>query len=151
MRPIALEFIEQARVVGRVAYHAYAHMVLGRRAQQAGSADVDVLDGFGQRAIGFGDGLAKRVQVDDDEIDVVYAVRGERRVIDAGAREDAAMDARMQGLHATVHHLDLAGVRRYVHHLDAGLAQAGGRATGGQDAETVADEATRKLIEALFV
>ena len=54
--------------------------------------------------------LLERVEVDDDEVDEACAEALEVGVVDAGPREDAAVDARVQRLHAALHHLGRAGV-----------------------------------------
>jgi len=50
---------DDLRVVLGVHHHRHGGVVLGRRAHQGGTADVDVLDGLLQGAAGTGDGLAE--------------------------------------------------------------------------------------------
>ena len=55
-------------------------------------------------------------------------------------REQTAVDARVQGLHATVHHLGEAGLVGDVLHLEARLAQRAGRAPGGEELHAAGGE-----------
>jgi hypothetical protein len=57
-----------------VGQHAHVFPVLGGAAHHGGAADVDVLDGVGQRAAGLGHGGFKRVEVDHQQVDGVDAV-----------------------------------------------------------------------------
>ena len=75
-------------------------MILGRGADQRRAADVNVLDGILESRGGVGDGLLKRIEVDDDQVNRVDVRRGQgvevRGQIPAG--EDAGVDLGMQGL-----------------------------------------------------
>jgi hypothetical protein len=77
-------------VIGGVREHRDALVVLGRGAQQGDAADVDLLDGVGERAPGARDGRREGVQVADDDGDRRDGLRREVLLI-AGdvAREDS--------------------------------------------------------------
>ena len=85
--------------------------VLGGRAHEARPADVDLLDQRVERRVGVGRGPGERIQVHDHEIDHRDAVLRGRVAIggDRAARQDAAVDHRVQRLDAAVHHLGEAG------------------------------------------
>ncbi len=53
----------------------------------------------------------ERIEIHDEHVDEVDAVRASRRVVDAAAREQAAVDPRMQRLHAAIHDLGEFGNR----------------------------------------
>ena len=87
-------------------------VVLGRGADQRRAADVDVFDAVveaGTRR----DRRLEGVEVDDHEVDGGDAVLGHGLEVRGlvPAREDTAMDARLQGLDAPVHDLGKARVR----------------------------------------
>ena len=63
------------RVIRRVHDHGDAFVVLRGAAQHGRAADVDVLNRFGQRDAGFGDGLLEGIKIHDDEIDRLDLVR----------------------------------------------------------------------------
>src|SRR5690606_31476888 len=69
---------QNARVIGGVYGHRDAAfgraMVLCRGTQHGRASDIDVFDGVGKGAARLGDGFAKGVQVDDQQVDTVYAV-----------------------------------------------------------------------------
>jgi hypothetical protein len=78
---------EHRLVVGVIDDDRDVLVVLGGRAQHRGSADVDVLDGLGVRAIGPGRRGLERIQVDDEQFDDADAVGREHRVVDAAPRQ----------------------------------------------------------------
>ena len=81
-------------------------MVFGGGAEHRWPPDVDVFDGVFYRAAGLGDRSLKRIQVDCHEIYHAYAVLlGLRHVGRVGAQaQEAAVNLRMEGLYAPVHH-----------------------------------------------
>ena len=88
---------EHALVVGGVGDDGDGSVVLGRAAQHGRAADVDVLDGVLERAVGLRDGGFERVEVHDDEVDEVDAVLlGFVEVLmRIATAEEAAMDFRV--------------------------------------------------------
>ncbi len=125
------EFVEQPRIVGGVDDDGDRGVVLGRGAHHRRAADVDVLDRILEAAIGIGDGLLERVEVDDDQVDRLDAVLAHHRVVFAAAPEDAAVDFRMQCLDAAGHHLREAGVVGNLGDLDAVVGEQPRGAAGG--------------------
>ena len=92
-------------------------MVLGRRADHRGTADVDVLDGAGEVAPA-GHRLLEGVEVDVDEVDPANPVLGHGGGVGRGVAhaQEAAVHHRVQGLDPAVHHLRKAGQVRDVLH-----------------------------------
>ena len=148
-----LGFFEHARVIGRIDDHRDIAMVLGRRAQHGRAADVDVLDCVLKRAIGLGDRLLERIQVHDQQIDGADVVRLERGHVfgQIAAREDAAMDLRMQGLDAAIEHFGKAGVIGHLGHGHALFGEQFGGAARGQNAHAERREVARKIDDARLV
>ena len=112
-RPAVLrELREHHVVVRRLDDHADMLPVLRRGAQQRRTADVDVLDRVVERAAVLRDGLAKRVEIDDDEVDGGNRVRCQRRRMlgDVPPRENSGVHLRMERLDAAIEHLGKAGV-----------------------------------------
>jgi hypothetical protein len=110
-------------------------VVLGGGAQHRGAADVDVLDGVGERDVGLGDGLLELVEVHADEVDHLDAVGlgvGHVRGVVATA-EQPAMHLGMERLHTPAHHLGEARVVLDVGHVDAGVGQDLGSSPGRDD------------------
>ncbi len=99
-------------VVAGVDYHGHRSVVLGRRTQQGGAADVDVLDGGGQIASPLGYGLLEGVEVDHHQVDGLDLVLAHHRVVHPAPPEDASVYPRGQGLDPPGHHLREAGVVR---------------------------------------
>ncbi|MNN62550.1 hypothetical protein D3C81_1778620 [compost metagenome] len=116
-------------------------MVLGRRAQHGRAADIDVLDRVRQRAVILGHGLLERIQVHHQQVDGGDIVLGQRGHVlgQVAARQDAAMDLRVQRLDAAVEHFREAGVVGHLRHGQAAVGQQLGGAAGGKqrDAERV--------------
>jgi hypothetical protein len=79
-------------------------MIFGGGTQHGGSADIDILYGVGKRAVRLGNGLTKRVEVDDQQIDAIDLMffEGRHVRITIASREQSAMNLRMQRFNATV-------------------------------------------------
>ena len=150
---VGLEFGDERRIVRGIDDDADVLPVLRRGAHHRRTADVDVLDRVVQRAAGPRDGLAERVQVDDDQVDgrdrVLLERRGVRR--DVAAREDAAVDLRVQRLDAAVEHL---GEARVIADLGDGESRVGERlrrAPGREQPHAEPREGARELDHAGLV
>jgi hypothetical protein len=128
-------------------------VVLGRGAQHRRAADVDLLDGVGQRDIRLCHGGFERVQVHHHQIDGLQSVLLEIRAVALviAASEQAAVDPRVQRLHAAAEHLRAAGERLDVHHLESGFAQRAGRAARGHQLDAEFGESAGKVDEARLV
>ena len=132
---VLLQRLHESLVVCGVYQHAHALMVLGPGADHGGPADVDVLDGVVQRAARLRNRAFEGVEVDDEKVDGADAVHGHQIGIAVESPQQAAVDARMQGLDAAVHDFRKAGL---LGHLDDRHAVAGEqlrRAAGRQDAD----------------
>ena len=98
-------------------------MVLGRRADHGGPADVDVLDA-GVEVCALRHCCFERIQADDEEIDRLDAVRTHCGVmmLIVAQRQQAAVHLGMKGFHSTVHHLRKAGQLGNVEHAQPSLS-----------------------------
>jgi hypothetical protein len=143
---------EQRRIVGRIGHDRDEIVVLGRRADHRRTADIDVLDAFLERRAAR-HGRLERVEIDHDDVDRRDPVHTHRcdMLGRIAARQDAAMDQRMQGLDPAVHHLREAGMGRHLDDLDARLGDRRGRAAGRQDLDTVPGEPLGELDQAGLV
>lgn len=72
---VVLKLGKEVVVVAGVADDGDARVVLGRSSQQSDTADVNLLYSLGDRDVDPGHGLREGVQVADDEVDLVDAVR----------------------------------------------------------------------------
>ena len=126
-------------------------VVLGRRADHRGPADIDILDRVLEAAVGIGDGLLERVEVDDHEVYGLDAVFAHDIVVDAAAAQNAAVHLRMQGLDAPRHHFGEARVIRNFGHRDAFVGDQSGGAAGGQQFDAEAVEVARQVGDTVFV
>ncbi len=137
-RDLAPELVQllEHRVVGLGAHdHRDAVVVLGRRADHRGTADVDVLDRLVLAHVELRDRALERVEVDADQVDRLDRLRLEGRhvigVVAAG--EQRGVEPRVQGLHPPVQDLRRAGELGHVGDLDPGLAQRRRRPARGED------------------
>ena len=141
------------RVLLGVAHRGDVREVLRRRAQHRRPADVDHLDGVLHARSVLRDDRAERIEVDADEVERLDLLLVERlEVVGAVAsREDAAVDARVQRLHASAEQLG-----RVRHVLDARdvhavLLEERGRPAAGDDLEAELLEPARELGQAGLV
>ena len=151
--PVALQLLEHGLVALRARHRRDVGEVLRGGAQQRGPADVDHLDRLllGHAALR-GD-LGEGVEVDDDEVERLDRERLERGevVLAVAPGEDAAVDPRVQRLHASAEHL-----RRARHVLDPrhrepeGLEHGGG-AAGGDELAAQPGQPHRERLEAALV
>ena len=121
--------------------HAHVFPVLRGAAHHGRAADVDVLDGVGQRATGFGHGGFKGIQVDHQQVDGVDAVFLQGRHVgrQLAAGQQAAVHLGVQRLHAAIQHFRKLGDLGHLGHGQAFLGQQLRSAAGGQqlDAQRV--------------
>ena len=129
-------------VVGRVDHHAHVGRVLGRAAHHGRPADVDLLDHVGEGLAGR-DRLAERVEVHHHEVDGrdvaglhVGLVGGE-----AAPVEDAAVDARVEGLHAAAQDLGGGGVLAHRDDPEPGVGEGLLGPPGGEQVDALRGEA----------
>ena len=119
---VGIEFGEKCRIIAGVDDDADALMVLGGRAQHRRTADVDVLDDFVETRT-TRERFAEGVEIADEKVDWRDVMRQQRRLMlgIAAHRQKAAMHLRVEGFHATVHHLRKARDFGDVEHGNAGL------------------------------
>ena len=103
-------FTQDAVVVTGVDHNGYVLMVFGCRADHGRAADVDILYCVGQGAVGIGDSLLKRIEVDHHHIDGVDAVLGHHRIVGTATAKDATVNFGVQSFDPAVHHFREAGV-----------------------------------------
>ena len=127
------EAFDDAGVVAGVDHYGHVFVVLRGGADHGRAADVDVLDGIGQVTARLGHGGGEGVEVDRDQVDRLDAVLLHHRAVEGATAEDAAVDFRVQGLHATVHHLREAGVVGDFHRGHAVVLEQLVGAAGGED------------------
>ncbi len=131
------EPVEEPGVPRRVGDDRHRGVVLGRRPDEARSADVNLLDQLVERDPGPFERRRERVQVDHDELERRDPGGGQlvAMVRPTPIREDPGMDPRVEGLHPAIEHLRGAGDRRDVRHRQPRPAQRGRRATGRDELE----------------
>ena len=146
-------FAQQGGVVRRVGHDRDMLIVLGRAPHHRRPADIDILDGLGQRAVRLRHSLAERVQVDHHQVDGRNArilhcahVRGK-----IAPRQNAGVDPRMQGLHAPVQHLRKPGVLADLGDFESRIPEQLGRAAGRDQRHAEILQPARKLDDAGLV
>ena len=79
-------------------------MIFGGGTQHGWSANIDILYCVGKRAVRLGNGLTKRVKVDDQQIDAIDLMFFESRhvFVAIAASEQSAMNFRMQRFNPTI-------------------------------------------------
>ena len=122
------------RVVGGSTIDRDAIVILGRGAHHRRTADVDVLDRVLVRAVRLSRRSRERIEIDDQQVDRLDAVRRHDRVVDAAAAEQAAVHLRMQRLDAAVHDLGKAGVAGDLGDRHAAALEQRGGAAGARAA-----------------
>lgn len=102
----ALELLEEASVVGRVAEDGDALVVLGRGTDQSDAANVDLLDSLGDADVGLGNGLLEGVEVADNVVDLVDVLVGKVLVVRLDVTgKDTGVDGGVEGLDTAAEHL----------------------------------------------
>ena len=147
------QFCQHLGVVGRVDHHGHVGPVFGSGAQHGRAADVNVLDGHFQRAVGTRRGLRKGVEVDHQQVNGVDAVFGQRCHVlgHITPRQQTTMDARVQGLDAAVQHLREAGHLRHFGDGQTRVGQQPRRATCRQERDVQSMQGLCKFDDAGFV
>src|SRR5215831_1009941 len=149
----SIEFIGDRRVIIGIDDHGDVVMILGRRADHRRAADVYVFDRLLHRHVGFLNSLAERIEVDDNQVDRLYAMFAHLRamlLVRADA-EDSAMNFRMKSLDAAVEHFRKAGEVRNVTRLDSVLAQQLRGAACRNDLDAASGELPRKFDQSPLV
>ena len=131
---LGLDVIDEGSVVGGVNEHVHERVVLGGGSNHGGAADVDVLDAL-REVSASRDGLAERVEVDGDDVDVadVVLLDGVDVGLEVAAREDTSVHRGVEGLDPAVEHLGEAGDLIDAGDLDAHVRDGLGASAGGDD------------------
>ena len=145
---------QERRVVLRITQHPHTVVVLGSSTDECHAANVDFLDGLGDRwRRVLRDRLLERVQVAHHDIDRRNLVRFEVRTVGLERRtcQNAAVHGRMQGLDAAMQHL--RGMRnvRHIANLEAGLTHHACRASATKQAHALGGKALGQLYEARLI
>ena len=118
-------------VVATVCDNSDRRVVLGRRAHQGRSSDVDILDRVFKAAVGPCHRCRKRIEIDHDQVDRGNGLRVHHGVVLSASAENATVHFRVQRLDPAVHHFRKAGVIRDLCDCQAGFAeQSVGAASG---------------------
>ena len=101
---------------------------------------------------GFCGRLRERIEVDDDEIDQLDALRLDRVEVvgPVAAGQDAAVNLRMQRLDPAVHHLGKPGDVGHVGDRQPGLGDGLRRAPGGDELDPSGGEAAGEVDQAVL-
>ncbi len=113
--------LEHALVIVGIDNHSDVGVVLGRRADHRGPADVDVLDRLRVGGV-LGDGCLERIEVDHHQVDGADPMLVHRRLVRGVVAhgEEPAMHLGVQRFDPAVHHLGKAREIRNVTHRSAG-------------------------------
>src|SRR5882672_4933662 len=92
--------------------HRDALMVFRRAPQHGRTADINVLNGFGERDVGPGDGLLEWIKIYDHQVDGLNAMgtRGSLMAFVTPHKQQRAMDLRVQSFDAPIEHFRKSGV-----------------------------------------
>jgi hypothetical protein len=137
-RPASLpELLDEAGVLLGRGEHGHVGMVLGCPADQAGAADVDVLDRLLEADAGLRDCGLEGVKVHDNQVDGVdpLGFEGEEVARHVATGQDAAVELGVEGLEPAAEDLGLAGVARDFRDLKPGLDQGRPGPAAGQQVD----------------
>ena len=150
---IGVHFIDDLSIISRVDDDRDRLVVLGGAAQHGRAANVDILDGVVEGAVGVGHGCLEGIEIDHDHVDrrdVMLCHFGDvGRVI--AQTEQAAVNFRVQGLDATIEHFRVAGVFGDILYLKPGLPQHARGASRGEDFNPESAQSLGKRNDAGFV
>ena len=118
-------FFHQLFVVTGIGNDSNKWIILCRCAHHGRATDIDIFDGVFKRNIRLGDGGGEGIKIYDNHVDgwdivLLHRIHVMREI---ATREDATVHARMQRLHAAIHHLRKPGVVTDFHYLDAVLGK----------------------------
>jgi len=133
-----IQLLEDVTVIVWRHHHEDVLKVLGRSTNHAGTADVDFLDQSGEGRLRICRGLHKWIQIDHKDINQADLVARRRRHVfrPVPPGEDAAVNLRMKGLDAAVHHFRKTGDIRDGQHGQAGILKGPGSSPGRHQLET---------------
>ena len=147
------DFVENLRIVRRVADHRHVGPVLGRRTQHRGTADIDILDGVLHLHVGLRDRLPERIEVHADHVDKLDLVLLQRfqvfGIVAAG--QQAAVHVGVQGLDAAVADFGKSRHVADVDNLDTAVGQQFHRAARGDHLPAQGTQALGEINDTRFV
>ena len=126
-------------------------MILRRRPQHRRPADVDIFNRIGQRTIRLGDRGLERIEIHHQQVDRWNTVFNHGPVVLTTPPQQAAVNFRMQGLEATVHHLGKASVVGDFYRGNAVAGQQLGSAASGENLHAPFDQSAGELHDAGLV
>ena len=110
-RPIVgVHLINNGGVIAALDHDGDIFMVLGRGAHHGRATDINILYGIFQRAAFAGNGLGERVEVNDNHINWCDIMLLHDGVVLTATAKNAAVDFRVQGFDASIHHFRETGV-----------------------------------------
>ena len=129
------QFGNHTRVLRSSRQHGHIAPVFGGRSHHGRPADIDVLNGIVQRAAGLGDRRLKWIEIHHQQVDRsdVMLSQGLHMLGVVAARQQPAMNARVQRLDPAVEHFRKTSVLSDFAHRQAGLGKQGSRAACGQE------------------
>ncbi|GJD73998.1 hypothetical protein CFIICLFH_2231 [Methylobacterium goesingense] len=149
---LGFEFGEHGGVVAHIDHDRHVGVIFRGGADHCRTADIDVLDAI-VVAGSLRHRLLEGIEVDQQQVDRADAVGSQRRLMlrVAAHGEQSAMDARVQRLHPTVHHLGKAGEVGDLRDGQPGRTQGLVRPTRGDQRDAEAVESSGELDEAGLV
>ena len=142
---IGRELIEERAIIRGIDHDRDRGVILGRRPDHGGAADVDVLDSLVISTIGAGHGRSEGVEIHRQQIDGLDVVLAHDFLVHAAAPEKTAVNFRVQRLDAAAHDFRKAGVLRDFLDWNTVANQEVGGATGGQKLDAPLSQLARKL------
>ena len=143
--------LDDPRVVVPVRHRGDGGMVLGRGPQQGGPPDVDVLHRLAEPAVRALDRPFEGIQVDGEQVDRLDSLRAHDLVVDTTPPQQAAVDARMEGLDPPGHDLRKAGERRDLGDREPGPGEEAGGAPGRYDLDPEPVQRPREPLDPVLV
>jgi hypothetical protein len=149
---VAVKFSDDVAVVLDIHDHGHVTMVLGCGPDHGGPPNVDILDRLFEGRLARHRFL-ERIEIAHEQVDPFDAVLLHRRCVALiiAQGEQAAVDLRMQGLEATVHHFRKAGHCRHVGDLQACRCECLGGSAGGDQFNATRCQCPGEFHEAGFV
>ena len=148
---VRLQLFQQGGIVRRI--HDYRHgvVILCRRAQHGGAADVDMLYRLSVAAVRACDGFREWIKIDHQEVDGRDLMQRHHRIVHTAASEQAAVNFRMQRFDTPIHDFRKACVAGDLAHRQARAHQQPCGAAGREDLDVVACEPARQLDQSRLV
>ena len=107
---VGSQLFQHRRVIFGIYHHSNEAMILRRRTQHGGAADINILDGSGKIAGWICHGCLEWIEVHYHQIDGWNPMLRHHVLILVAPSEYAAMHFWVQGLYPAVHHLRKCGV-----------------------------------------